>query len=194
MRSLTEILNEKLHINKDTKLSGKISNTIKFDFPLINNDYDCEVTDDVWKTLEIPFKKYVIFKDAYRRNAMHFSVLGDFLESLAFFQDDYEDFDILEDIILFASDSLEETFKYYMEKLNLTKVYSLLTGDEEYDYERISDLIYKSKNNNYHDSEDFITRVIIGEYDSEFIDKNCGDSIKEKDFNNFKEWLKRNIR
>lgn len=118
MKSLKDyILLEKLKINKDSKLND----TYDIIYPKVSQDRDTWDEKEVWRKINFPNKKYVIFKDMYRGNRMHFTTIGDLIIDIAVFQNDYEDFNPEKDIY-FASDSLKETIDWYIDKLGISNI------------------------------------------------------------------------
>ena len=86
-------------LNKDVK-----AELVSVPIPKCENGYlgDIDV-NNIWKTIKVPFKKYVIFIDNYRFKYAHFSVLSDFICQITGFQNDYEDY-TPDKYILYASD------------------------------------------------------------------------------------------
>ena len=102
----------------------------------------------VWREIEIPFKKFVVFIDTYRGNKPHFAALSDFLVSFTQFQEDYEDY-TPDKIILYASDNLYEIFNWYLNYLNIKKVTDISskyssTADSEFFFEEIFNKTWKA--------------------------------------------------
>ena len=121
MKSLKEyLINEKLKINKN------VNNLNLINVPIPKCDdgsWEVSDTDKIWKTIKVPFKKYVIFIDRYRFNHAHFAVLSDFLCQLTGFQNDYEDY-TPDKYVLYASDELDDIFKWYAKYLNIEGLHS----------------------------------------------------------------------
>ena len=187
MKSLREyIIDEKLHLNKDIKINDleKIKIDIpKAEFGSMNEPYD------VWKTIEFPKKKYVIYDDTYRNNKMHFAGLGDLIGEFIFFQDDYEDWDPTKKIY-YASDNLKEILKWYFEKLELP-LNAFDTDDYSDAYEMIRDRLDK---NVTLDSIEFFARAAIGEWDEDLIAKDYVFTEKDmKDNVSIKKWFEKNF-
>ena len=113
MKTINEYIIEKILISKNTELQ-KYENKVNYvdvDFPVF--DYENEVVkNEVWRTINLPESKYVIFKDKYRRNKPHFQATVDFIGPMAMFEDDYENFDPTEDI-LYASDNINDILEWY---------------------------------------------------------------------------------
>lgn len=188
MKSLKDyILLEKLVINKD--IANK-KETINIQIPKVKND--CIPSDEnweIWKTIKLPKKKFVVYNDSYRSNKMHFADLGDLIGEFIFFQNDYEDWNPDKEI-LFASDDLNEILEWYFKKLNIP-----MSIFKEKEYDSAYNIIENNLNDKLTvDSVEFFVRVAIGEWDEKEILSNY--LIKEKDYKDEKslqEWFKRNF-
>ena len=182
MKSLHDyIIQEKLHLNKDTKVSitdGEFS----VDFPKVNIE-DYEVQDEIWKEMTFPYKKWVIFNDKYRGDRMHFAELMDMLIGIAWAQDDYEDFDPKEDI-LYSSDDFDDIFKWYCKELKID-INSLKRLSED----EINNEIRKNSNYKWAvDDIEFFTNIITGVWNEKTFSEYHIDPS-----NDFKDELKKYI-
>lgn len=172
MKSLREyLIAEKLKINKDVK-----AELVSVPIPKCENGYlgDIDV-NNIWKTIKVPFKKYVIFIDNYRFKYAHFSVLSDFICQITGFQNDYEDY-TPDKYILYASDDLDDIFNWYAKYLDIE---GLDNKDE----------IRKKVKNKTIDNINFLLDMLSGNLEeSDFFD-NRGDTIlSEEDLENWPEY------
>ena len=109
---LPKEVSEKLVINSKSKLNE----TNVYKIPVVDfhaNDIDI---NNVWKELRLPEKQFVIYKDKYRRNHAHFATFDDMLTSIMYNEDDFEDFNVKDDI-LYASDDLKEILNWYFKNI-----------------------------------------------------------------------------
>ena len=119
MKTINKFLLEKLIINKDIKAGVQQTELVKL--PV------CDLVDYIaylnktWKELELPTTSYIIYKDKYRGNMPHFSTIDDFICSICYFNDDYEDFNPSKDI-LYASDNLKEILKWYFNYIGIKEL------------------------------------------------------------------------
>lgn len=111
MKKLNEFISDKLVTEA---ISGE---TFKIDLP-DRNAWDNGDKTHIWKTFEFPLKKYVIYKDMYHNDCIHFATLDDMVRNISLFSDDFEDFDPKKDI-LYASDNFKDAIDWYMKKLNI---------------------------------------------------------------------------
>ena len=173
MKTLKDyIISEKLKLDANIKMSEKLDipgkyDTVKINFPYIDWGGPGEAKTGIWKTMTIPTAKYVVFSDKYRADKMHFGEIGDMLISMAYNQDDYEDFTPNDDI-LYASDNFYDVFNWYCKEIgiNVNKYRGMEAADIKNDISKL-----KNKHWAYDDSE-FFTNVITGEW-------------KKGDFNNY---------
>lgn len=122
MKQIDLYLIEKLKINKDiNNSSSKMYGIewVKVNIPVA--DYDVIHSNQTWKTLEMPKSTYVIFNDMYRDGLPHLADTGDFITSMCYAQDDYEDFNPKKDI-LYASNDLKEILKWYFNYLGIDEL------------------------------------------------------------------------
>ena len=173
MKSLKEyLIAEKLKINKDVK-----TELMSVPIPKCDEDGSWSVSDSnkIWKTIKVPFKKYVIFIDRYRFEHAHFAVLSDFLCQLTGFQNDYEDY-TPDKYVLYASDELDDIFKWYAKYLDIEGL------DSEHEIEgRV-----KGKTA---DGVGFLLDMLAGHWkDSDFY--GSGDIVpSEEDYKNWPEYF-----
>ena len=163
MKSLREyLIAEKLKINKDVKADFIKSRIPKLD----DGDWDSAEEGKLWKTIEIPFKKFVIFIDRYRFDFAHFAALSDFMVTFTEFQNDYEDY-TPEKIILYASDDLYDIFHWYLNYLGIKSKQDInskkKTADSDEFFEGIFDKTWKD--------EDFLSNDEPTEEDIKNYDK-----------------------
>lgn len=172
MKSLKEyLISEKLKINKDVK-----EELMSVPIPKCEDgDWSSADANNIWKTIKVPFKKYVIFIDIYRFDHAHFAVLSDFLCQLTGFQNDYEDY-TPDKYILYASDELDDIFKWYAKYLDI----------EGLEWER--DIEKKAKNKTA-DSVGFLLDMLNGNLkESDFFGR--ADTIPtEEDYKNWPEYF-----
>jgi len=115
MKSLKEyLISEKLKLNSKSRNEDYAMVPI----PACGDDFDFAEKNGLWKTVEVPFKKYVIFKDNYRFGHLHFAILSDFLCQLTQFQTDYEDY-TPEKYVLFADDDMYKVFDWYVKEIGV---------------------------------------------------------------------------
>ena len=178
MKSLYEyFIQEKLKIDKDVKETDMSKVTINIPK---KDDYD-KPTDETWRSIEIPYKKWVIFIDCYHRNNYHFACLSDFLYNFFWCQDDYEDFNPTKDI-LYASDSLDDAFDWYTDKLIKEGILTRNRGS----YQKK----YRKNNNKCYDCEEFFDNVESGEWKEKDLMMNSKYPKREEiDGEKFKEYI-----
>ena len=115
MKSLKEyLISEKLKLNSNSKNED----FVKVSIPLKGANWDFAEENGIWKEVDIPFKKFVIFKDRYRFDHLHFAILSDFLCQLTQFQSDYEDY-TPEKYILYADDDMYKVFEWYANEVGV---------------------------------------------------------------------------
>lgn len=121
MKQIDLYLVEKLKINKDINNSPEMydGEWVKVNIPVV--DYDVIHSNQTWKTLELPISTYVIFKDMYRAGLPHLADTGDFINSMCYAQDDYEDFNPKKDI-LYASNDLKDILEWYFNYLGIDEL------------------------------------------------------------------------
>lgn len=189
MKSLTEILSEKLHISKTSKfMPGVEVQNIKI--PRSNREESELYLNELWKEWEIPVGKYIIFKDPYRGDHAHFASFGDFLGNIIWCNEDFEDYNPEKDI-LFASNDIEETIQWYCDYLGITKEYEEFAGDINKADECCDVIDYKISKGTV-DSSAFLGELICGKYDEEYFKNDDGYYIDldKYDFSNIKEVTK----
>ena len=152
MKSLKEyLISEKLKLNSNTKNED----FIRVPIPAEGENSDYAEENGIWKTIEVPFKKYVIFKDNYRFEHLHFAILSDFLCQLTQFQSDYEDY-TPEKYILYADDDMYKVFEWYANEVGvkasdnfnsdvIEKKISKLSADNPGWFEEMFDKNYSDK-------------------------------------------------
>ena len=172
MKSLKEyLIAEKLKINKDVK-----AELMSVPIPKCEDgDWGSADANNIWKTIKVPFKKYVIFIDRYRFEHAHFAVLSDFICQLTGFQNDYEDY-TPDKFILYASDDLDDIFNWYAKYLDI----------EGSKWE--SDIEKRAKNKTA-DSASFLLDMLKGNLkESDFF--GSGETIpNEEDYKNWPEYF-----
>lgn len=170
MKSLHDyLIQEKLKLNGNIVLSSKWDGkTIKLDIPVADRDKGEISETDIWKSVNMPDAKFVIVKDGYRANKVHFMIMGDFLFQLMMFQDDYEDFNPNK-TILFASNDLDEVIHWYCNYLKIDdSVFKISDYEELYrELEKNEDKYFK----NVCDSVDFFARLITSDKDEKWNEK-----------------------
>lgn len=114
---------EKLKISKNNRNNNY--DTVSVDIPVPD-------TGKLWKTLELPKYKYIIYNDKYRGDLPHIAMVDDFMCQVMLLQDDFEDFNPAEDI-LFASDDKIEIMKYVFK--NILKVDMPKQNEEYFEWE-----------------------------------------------------------
>ena len=112
MKSINQFLLEKYLIDIDSDYEKDDINYVNVKFPIYNYSYGTVEHGSCWKKLKLPEAKYIIFKDKYRYNKIHFSDIGDFIYSVASAQDDFENFNPDKDI-LYASNDLKDIMEWY---------------------------------------------------------------------------------
>lgn len=183
MISLHEyILQEKLHLNNDIKSDSFID----IDFPKVD---DGELKEEIWKTFTLPNTKYVIYKDYYHFELLHFAQLADMCSMIGLQQSDFEDFDPNKDIV-FYSDDFTEAFKWYINKIGLDYDALIKLGDRQKIYDKIVKFYDSKKKKPNADNTDFIADVLSGETTEETIE-DAFSSYANFDGEKFPEWFKK---
>lgn len=197
MKTLTEILSEKLHINKKLRSN----NILEIPIPYVESgDYVVEDPNNIWKTLEIPANNYIICKDKYRHDLIMFTTLTNLLESILQLEDDYEDWDINNDV-LYSSDDLEETIDWYAKYLGIDN----LRNDKSLEIDDLRECIgYKKlmKTKNCKDSYHFLAELIHGDITEQSLKDNdvhntlagCAFDLNKYDAKDFPDWAHKHIK
>lgn len=150
MKNLHEFIIESIELEK------KITDGVEITLP----NYEAWDDGDLakakpWKTFKFPVAKYVIYKDAYHFNALHFATIDDMVKTISMFSDDFEDFDPKKDIV-YASNSFKATIEWYMKKLGIdikkAKEEFKKREDKDDTLEDILSDLYDDKLNNAFDS------------------------------------------
>lgn len=197
MKTLTEILSEKLHISKNLKSN----NILEIPIPYVEaGNYVVEDPNNIWKTLEIPANNYIICKDKYHNDLIMFTTLTNLLTSILQLEDDYEDWDINNDV-LYSSNDLEATIDWYAKYLgidHLRNKKSLEIDDlrESIDYKKLM------KTKNCKDSYYFLAELIHGDITEQSLkddDANntladCAFDLNKYDAEDFPEWAHKHIK
>ena len=155
MKPLSFFISEKLKLSKETGKSshkaGFQAQYTKVNLPVYDMDNGVLKEDEIWKTWNVPVTKYIVFVDKYRGNLLHFATLCDFLCSVEFFQNDFEDFDPEKEIV-FGSDDMGETLEWYIEKLGMKDEFDEVTEmvdkggiDDDEAYDQLESLVEKKK-------------------------------------------------
>ena len=185
MKQINTYIIEKLQLNKNIK----VNQDYELDIPKVPDGDTSEISDDTWKIVNIPKAKYMIYIDKYRGRKYHFASVGDFISQLIYFQSDYEDFDPNKDIV-FASDSFQEAFDWYIDKLGIKKELDNCNSDNI--DEIIKELNGNKKIRNSHDGGEFFAKTYIGEWNEEDGDfdgyKPLTDEIAN-DKEKFRDWI-----
>ena len=124
MKTINKFLLEKLIINKHSKSKNNYPNDYQSELvkvPVCDYENQIVYKNKIWKELELPTTKYVLYKDKYRGNCPHFNDTSDFIINMCAFQDDFEDFNPAEDI-LYASNDLQEILGYYFKYYGITEM------------------------------------------------------------------------
>ena len=183
MKDLQEFIGESIVLEK------KITDGVEITLP----NYEAWDNGDLakaepWKTFKFPVAKYVIYRDAYHGDALHFATIDDMVRNISMFSDDFEDFDPKKDII-YASDSFKETIEWYMEKLGIdikkAKEEFEKREDKDDTFEDILFDLYDDKLNDVCDSPWFFANY--GEATDENEKDYCDGSEKWLDMNFMKE-------
>lgn len=130
MRDLKEFIGESI------VLEAKVSDGVEITLPNYEA-WDSKLSEaEPWKTFKFPVAKYVVYKDAYHGDALHFATIDDMVRNISMFSDDFEDFDPKKDIV-YASDNFKETIDWYMKKLGIDLKKVKVESDDE-----LEDAIY----------------------------------------------------
>lgn len=116
-----------------------------------------KMSDETYQ-LELPNKKYFIYKDYYRNKRVHLASIDDMCVNFGMFSSDFEDFNPTKDI-LFASDDEKEIAEWYI--INVFN-YNLPNSNDEWD-DWYSNLDEEKTKYPYHDSKYFIFNLFFGE-------------------------------
>jgi len=190
MKSLREyIIQEKLHLDANIQIYKKVV------LPKVV-DGDFISTGKVWKEIELPKGQWLIYKDKYRSNDLHFSGILDFLSCMCYLHDDFEDFNISKDI-LYSSNDFYDTFNWYCKHIGMP-TYDEMQNKSK-DISEIYDNIPSSIH--FHESESFFKGV----YDDEYKPENFTNPLEpyrnqytqkqvDEILNNFKSWYEEKYR
>ena len=176
MKTLRDyIILEKLKLNKDiVATNGKIK------IPVVTEDTTVK-QDEIWETIEIPDGEWVIFRDQYRSNKLHFAEVVDFLTQVAICQEDYEDYNP-DKVIVYSSDDFEDAFDWYCKKIGIPSNFKNLSKEELVD--KFENIVLPCC-----DTEDFFIGVLSGEMiEDDFYDSRCNIDLKDI-YSNFPEFL-----
>lgn len=175
MKSLKEyLISEKLKLNSNSKNEDFVK------VPIPKGGYgDFKKDDGIWKTIDIPFKKFVIFKDRYRFDKLHFAILSDFLCQLTNFQTDYEDY-TPEKYILYADDDMYNVFDWYAKHIGVKE-------SDNFDSKAVEDKIEKVSADQPYFFKDMFERN-YNKSDFEW----QGHEPTEKDLENWDEYFRKN--
>ena len=152
MRALRDyILIEKLQLNKDINITDNVT----IEIPKYDRE-DGSWGTGIWKKVTVPYCKWLIFKDPYRGDQLHFDGFGDFLLGYTWYQSDYEGFDPSKGIV-YTSDNFKDAFNWYVNEL-MSKKMLIKTGKNK----------YKCKGGTA-DTDEFFTKVSSGKWGEEEI-------------------------
>ena len=180
MKTIDKYLIEKLKINKNS-----FNPNFKFNFPVVDTD-KCKIyADQTWKSFSMPDGQYVLYKDKYRSNMIHFANVLDMFISMAWQQDDYEDFDIKNDII-YASDDIDDILEYY-----ITNIMELDLPSKKYDEQEKQKFVEKwydrkqmnSSRTKPYDNPEVIYDFYVGQ-DTDYLTINGESDINDINLNN----------
>lgn len=170
MKTLKDyILQEKLHLNKDLKVDEYVT----VDIPKIDEN-SSKAIDEVWKSFEIPNKKFVVFSDYYRNKSYHLAETVDMLLSIWWGEEDFEDFDPKKDILL-SSDDLKEITEQYLDligfKIDMNDYKGLDETETRIEMEDdLQDQNNKVKKHNFSDCFEFFINVLTGKWTNDTYD------------------------
>ena len=183
MKSLTEyLLQERLKI--DDKIYPK-QDKVTVTIPKVERGDDRPNFDKEWKTFTFPNKKYVIYKDCYKGNFLHFANLGDMILRMLFVQGDYENFNPSKDIV-YCSDKFDDAIDWYFKKLGLN-MKELKQISTQISKDALEDEIDDNIGERTADSvRSFFVPIVLGEFNLDDYDEYGGDF----DPYYFNEWLK----
>lgn len=123
MKTINKFLLEKLVITNNSKVIKKQldypSEIVKI--PVCDYENNIVYKNTIWKELELPTSTYIIYKDKYRGDKPHFTTIDDFIMSICFFEDDYEDFNPSKDI-LYTSNDLKDILKLYFNYIGIKEL------------------------------------------------------------------------
>lgn len=152
MKALKDyIIAEKLHLKEYEAAPDKVT----IELPEYNRDEN-EWGKGIWKKITVPYCKWLIFKDPYRGDQLHFDSFGDFLLGYTWYQSDYEGFDPSKGIV-YTSNDFKDAFDWYVNELT-SKNMLIKTGKNK----------YKCKSGTA-DHDEFFTKVASGEWGEEEI-------------------------
>ena len=189
MKSLHDyIIQEKLKLNSDIVLSSKWDgNTVNLDIPVVDRNEGEIDEEDIWKSVNIPDAKFVIVKDGYRANKVHFMVIGDFLLQLLLFQDDYEDFNPSK-TILFASDDLDEIIHWYCDYLKIDdSIFKISDYEELY---RVLETNERTYFKNVCDSIEFFAKLITSDKNKKWDEEDLSIGVEHITFDNYVDYAR----
>lgn len=124
MKTINTFLIEKLKINSNSrkyqmKYDYDIDEVDKFEItlPKVDDPFDEKIDySKKWKTFELPKHNLLIVKDKYRNDHPHLVDICDLIASMIALEDDYENFNIKDDII-YSGDNIKEIVEYYFVKI-----------------------------------------------------------------------------
>lgn len=184
MKTLKESLQDELLCGKHLfeKLKIRKSKNI-INIPTVDIENSKILTDNVWKSFEMPAGRYVIYTDMYKSNYPHIATVDDMVAQMMFWQDDFEDFNF-DDDILYSSDDEKDIIKWYCKnhlKCDIPDAKKYETLD---DWEKSFDK--HTNNTGSIDSSEFIYNVYNGEckidgleFDDIFDIKNIADYMSD---------------
>lgn len=167
MKSLNEFLLEGFKLTKDYKkpdIPEIVIPTLFRDGEWADKiDHEDGLKFDTYDFKKI--KKYLVFLDKYRGNLPHFANFGDFIVTLSVNGDDFEDFDLIKDI-LYTSDDLDDVINWYI-KNYIDKNKKIHDNDEVIrsfldDHDLVDDWYQfdMSKKTNQDEIDDFLNDII----------------------------------
>lgn len=185
MKTLKESLHNELICGKQLyeKLKIKKTNrkpTSTISIPVVVYNDNIIYKNEEWREITLPNNEYVIYKDMYRYDQPHLAYIDDFLFNMMTFQNDFEDFDMDNDI-LFSSDDEQEIAEWYIKdylKLKLPKKGS--DSEDWIDSQHTTKKIY--------DNLSFIHDVYLG-YDHIDNSMNLDKTNMEKLAHSFNDWM-----
>lgn len=118
MKTINSFIIERLKINKNTGLNTESDKVPSFVISIPKVEDDTVYMNEIWKKLELPQSKFIVFNDKYRGDKPHFADTEDFIMQLCCCQEDYEDFNPDKDI-LFSSNDLQETLEWIFDYLGI---------------------------------------------------------------------------
>lgn len=164
MKQINLFLLEKLKLNKDFKLKPiDWKHDLKWEdvsFPKSDEESNIVYIDSEWKKCKLPCAKYILFKDAYRGNRLHFADLQDFICGVIYAENDYENLDITK-CIEYASNNLEEIMRYYFKVAGIEEDFPDLSNLDNINSVEECDDIIDWYNNNEHKFKGIDTLYVL---------------------------------